>query len=160
MKFAVFVSLACLALAACNREPAEPAAQASEAAPEAPAGITVANGRLVLPPVKGNPGAVYFDLTNNGDADTAIGGAFVDGADSAMLHTTTESSGMTSMAHMDSVPVAKGTTVSFAPGGNHVMAMGLSDTLTAGTSTEVTLTFADGDKVSFPAEVRAPGDGD
>jgi copper(I)-binding protein len=160
MKSAVFAVLACFALAACNQEPAEPAPQASEAAPEAPAGIVVANGRLVLPPVKANPGAVYFDLANNGGADTAIASAFVDGAESAMLHSTTESGGTMSMEHVDSVPVAKGATVSFAPGGNHVMAMGLSDTLTPGTSAEVTLTFSNGDKVSFPAEVRAPGDGD
>jgi copper(I)-binding protein len=40
------------------------------------------------------------------------------------------------------------------------MAMDLSDDLKAGATTEVTLTFADGDKVSFPAEVRAPGEAD
>jgi len=147
-------------LAGCQKGAEQPAAEASDAAPEAPAGIAVSNGRLVLPAVKGNPGAVYFDVTNNGKADTAIAGASVEGAQSAMLHTTTQTGGMASMQHMDSVPLAKGATVSFAPGGNHVMAMDLSDTLKAGASTEVTLTFADGDKVSFPAAIRAPGDSD
>jgi copper(I)-binding protein len=147
-------------LAGCQQGAEQPAAEASEAAPEAPAGIAVSDGRLVLPPVKGNPGAVYFDVVNNGEADTAIAGVSVEGAQSAMLHTTVQSGGMASMQHMDSVPLARGATVSFAPGGNHVMAMDLSDTLKAGTSAEVTLTFANGDKVSFPAEVRAPGDAD
>jgi copper(I)-binding protein len=154
------IALAAAGLAGCKQSAEQPEVEASEAAPEAPAGIAVSNGRLVLPAVGGNPGAVYFDVANNGGADTAIAGASVEGAGSAMLHTTVQSGGMASMQHMDSVPVAKGATVSFSPGGNHVMAMDLSDTLKAGASTEVTLTFADGDKVSFPAQVRAPGDAD
>jgi copper(I)-binding protein len=154
------VSLAALGLAGCQQEAGEPAAQPSEAAPEAPAGISVTNGRLTLPAVAGNPGAVYFDVTNNGAADTAIAGAAVDGAEHAMLHTTSEQGGMTSMAEMTSVPLPKGATVSFSPGGNHVMAMGLSDTLKAGEEVDVTVTFANGDKASFEADVRAPGDAD
>jgi copper(I)-binding protein len=156
----IALALAGVGLAGCQQGSEQPAAQASEAAPEAPAGIAVSNGRLVLPPVAGNPGAVYFEVANNGDADTAIVGASIDGAQSAMLHTTVQSGGVASMKHMDSVPLPRGATVSFAPGGNHVMAMDLSDTLKAGTGTEVTLTFANGDKVSFPAQVRAPGDAD
>ena len=38
------------------------------------------------------------------------------------------------------------------------MAMDLADTVTAGGTAEVTATFLGGDKVSFPAEVRAAGD--
>ncbi len=38
------------------------------------------------------------------------------------------------------------------------MAMDLADTLAAGGTTEVTLTFANGDKVSFDAEIVAAGD--
>ena len=37
-------------------------------------------------------------------------------------------------------------------------AMDLADTVTAGSTAEVTLTFVGGDKLSFPAEVRAAGD--
>jgi copper(I)-binding protein len=156
----IAILLAGAGVAGCQQRAEQPAPEASESAPEAPAGIAVSNGRLVLPAVKGNPGAVYFDVVNNGNADSAIAGVSVEGAQSAMLHTTTVSGSMASMEHMDSVPLAKGATISFAPGGNHVMAMDLSDTLMAGTSTEVTLTFANGDKASFPAQVRAPGDAD
>jgi copper(I)-binding protein len=132
--------------------------QSSEAAPEAPAGIAAANGRLVLPAVKGNPGAVYFDITNNGAQDTTIVGAFVDGAKTAMLHMSMSESGMASMRDMDQVPVAKGETVKFVPGGNHIMAMDLDPALQKGDTTEVTLTFSDGDKATFPANVLAAGD--
>lgn len=148
------LSIAALGLAACGEQPA----QETETAPEAAPGVTVANGRLILPAVKGNPGVVYFDLTNNSDTETAIAGVSVQGAAAAMLHATTMKDGVASMDEMTSVPVAKGATVSFAPGGNHVMAMELGETLAAGGSTEVTLTFEGGDKLSFPVEIRAAGD--
>lgn len=156
----IAMALASVGLVACQQQGEQPTAEASEAAPEAPAGISVSNGRLVLPAVEGNPGAVYFEVVNNGAGDTEIAGASVEGAGSAMLHTTVKADGMASMQHMESVPLPKGGTVKFEPGGNHVMAMDLSDTVKAGTNVEVTLTFADGDKVSFPAAVRAAGDAD
>ncbi|KPL67620.1 hypothetical protein SZ64_05535 [Erythrobacter sp. SG61-1L] len=159
---AAALSLASLGLAGCQQEAAEPTAasgqEGAEAAPEAPAGIEISNGSLMLPAVKGNPGAVYFDLSNKGESDISIVGVYVDGADSAMMHQTMKTDGMNSMKDMSEVPVPKGGSVKFEPGGNHIMAMDLSDTLTPGTSTDVTLTFANGDKASFTAAVRAAGD--
>ena len=49
-------------------------------------------------------------------------------------------------------------TVKFEPGGTHVMAMNLADTIAAGGQANVTVTFVGGDEVTFPAEVRAAGD--
>lgn len=162
MKSALFaagaLAFAGIALASCGGETSQPSATASEAAPDAPTGIAATAGRLVLPAVKGNPGAVYFDLANKSDADTAISGAFVEGAKSAMLHTVVEKDGMSSMMEMSEVAVPKGLTVSFAPGGNHVMAMDLDDSLQPGGSAEVTLTFSNGDKASFSAEILAAGE--
>ncbi len=152
------LALAGIGLGACGQDSAEPTPDATEAAPDALPGIAVTGGRLVLPAVKGNPGAVYFEVANNGEKDVSIVGAFVQGAKEAMLHSTVEKDGMTSMNQMSEVPVARGGTVSFAPGGNHMMAMELDDTLAPGDTTEVTLTFANGDKASFPAEVLAAGD--
>jgi copper(I)-binding protein len=158
VRFAVVaLTIAGAGLAGCNKQPSEPAATPTAAAPDAPAGLAVTNGRLVLPAVSGNPAAVYFDIANTGVADTAIAGVSVEGAKSAMLHTTTQSGGMSSMKEMSSVSVRKGQTVQFAPGGNHVMAMGLDASLKAGGTTEVTLTFASGDKASFPAAIEPAG---
>lgn len=159
---AAALAMAGLGVAACQQEAAQPSGQAgtqgSEAAPEAPAGIALANGRLVLPAVKGNPGAVYFDIANKSENDLVIVGVHVDGAGSAMMHQTMKADGMSSMKDLSEMAVPKGGSAGFKPGGNHVMAMELSDTLTPGTSTEVTLTFASGDKASFTAEVVAAGD--
>ncbi|HTN15720.1 MAG TPA: copper chaperone PCu(A)C [Sphingomonadaceae bacterium] len=155
---AAALALVSLSLGACQQEAAEPAAEDSMAAPEAPAGVALANGRLVLPAVKGNPGAVYFDIANKSENDLTIVGVHVDGAGSAMMHQTMNENGMSSMKDMSEVAVPKGGSAGFKPGGNHVMAMELADTLTPGTSTEVTLTFGNGDKASFTAEVFAAGD--
>lgn len=154
---AAAVILAGIGLAGCSKQPGEQAAASSAAAPDAPAGIAVTNGRLVLPAVSGNPAAVYFDVANTGTADAAIAGVSVDGAKSAMLHMTMQSGGVSSMMEMSSIPVPKGQTVRFAPGGNHVMATGLDPSLKGGDTTEVTLTFATGDKASFPAKIEAVG---
>ncbi len=116
------------------------------------------DGRLVLPAVKGNPGAVYFTIANGSDAPVTISGAFVAGAKSAMMHQTVMAGGMSKMDDMADAVVDKGTTLAFAPGGKHIMAMELEDALQPGDTTDVTLTFSSGDKVTFPALVKAAGD--
>ena len=108
----------------------------------------------MLPAVAGNPGAVYFDIANSSDRDRMIRAASVEGAGSSQMHVTEE----TGMQEILQVMVKAGETVKFEPGGTHLMAMDLADTLAAGGETEVTVTFVGGDKVSFPAEVRAAGD--
>ena len=90
-----------------------------------------------LPPVKGNPGAVYFDIANAGPADVAFRTADVAGAQGAMIHAM--DAGV--MGDVVQQPVKSGETVKFEPGGRHIMAMGLPDTLKPGDSTEVTLHF-------------------
>ena len=146
-------------LAACGQQ-AEETTQAPEAAPEGLPGITITNGRLVLPAVTGNPAALYFDISNAPDSaiPVLVRGVSVDGAGSAMFHETTEADGVMSMGPVDQLEISPGSTISLAPGGYHVMAMELAETLAAGDTTEVTLTFEGGDKTSFPAEVRAAGD--
>ena len=135
--------------AACSEAP-EP----TDAAPEAPEGIAVANGRLMLPAVAGNPGAVYFDVVNSGERDRMIRAASVAGAATTEMHVTEP----TGMQQILQVMAKAGETTKFEPGGTHVMAMDLADTVVAGGEAEVTVTFVGGDTVSFPAQVRAAGD--
>jgi copper(I)-binding protein len=143
---AAAVGLAVAGLAACSETSAP-----TEAAPEGPAGISVSNARLMLPAVSGNPGALYFEVKNDGEKNRMIRLVEIAGAGSAMMHSA-------EMFELPQVPVPAGETASFAPGEKHVMAMDLADTVTAGSTAEVTLTFVGGDKLSFPAEVRAAGD--
>lgn len=143
-----------MALTACGGEaPEEP----TVSAPEAPAGIVVENGWMALPAVAGNPGAVYFTISNSSDKQATIRSAYVAGAESAMLHETAEYSGQMDMQELISQPVMPGESVTFEPGGKHVMAMNIDGALAAGGETEVTLTFAGGDKISFPVALYAAG---
>jgi len=146
---AVALALAALGPAACNETPEQ--AETGLAAPE---GISVANARLILPAVAGNPGAAYFDVSNAGTTNRVIRAASVAGAGSTMMHTTVEGA----MQEATQVVLAPGATVKFEPGGRHVMAMDLADTVTAGSQAEITLTFVGGDEVRFAADVRAAGD--
>ncbi|MEO6153426.1 MAG: copper chaperone PCu(A)C [Croceibacterium sp.] len=146
---ALALALATQGLVACGQDQAE-----APAAAKALAGIAVTNGRLALPPVKGNPGAVYFDIANTGAKDVAFRSAEVAGAKSAMLHSV--SNGV--MQDVMVQPVKAGETLHFAPGDKHIMALGLDDTLKPGGTTDVVLHFSTGEKVTFPATILAPGD--
>lgn len=150
---ALALSMAALGPAACS----EPAPEAP-AAPEGPEGVTVTNGRLMLPAVKGNPGAVYFDIQNTSQRNAMIRAVSVQGAGSAVMHQMGTWNKQPSMDEIMQQGINAGETVKFEPGGLHVMANDLADTVTAGGTAEVTLTFVGGDKLTFPAEVRAAGD--
>lgn len=150
---ALALSMAALGPVACS----EPAPEAP-AAPEGPEGVTVTNGRLMLPAVKGNPGAVYFDIQNTSQRNAMIRAVSVQGAGSAVMHQMGTWNKQPSMDEIMQQGINAGETVKFEPGGLHVMANDLADTVTAGGTAEVTLTFVGGDKLTFPAEVRAAGD--
>ena len=147
------ISLA-FAVTGCGGEAETPAA----AAPDMPEGVTITDGRLILPAVAGNPGAVYFTIHNAGANDVIFRAANVAGAASATMHHYAEWSGEMIMQDLAQVAVPRDGEVVFAPSGNHIMAMELDDSLAVGGKTEVTLTFVGGDKATFDAEIRAPGD--
>lgn len=143
-----------LGLAACGGETEEPA----PANPEAPEGISVSDARLNLPAVAGNPGALYFTVENDSEADSMIMSVYIEGAESAVMHQTATWNNRPDMQEVLSLPIPAGEALVLEPGGFHVMAMNPQEGLQVGAQTEVTLTFAGGDKVSFPAEILAPGD--
>lgn len=144
-----------LGLAACSESADTPV---EEAAPEDNSGLAITNGRMMLPPVAGNPAAVYFDIAYDGDAEARLASAYVEGAERAELHDMSESGGSMTMGEMAPLALQPGESASFEPGGRHVMAFDLSPELVAGGTTEVTLTLASGDKHSFEAEIRSAGD--
>lgn len=131
----------------------------STAAPDAKPGLSLAAGRLVLPAVKGNPGAVYFSLTNSSNKPTEIAAIDVAGAGMATMHETMQMDSHSTMSEMKSPQAKPGETLSFAPGGKHVMVDGVPEGLKPGATVEMTIIFADGDKLSAPLVVQAPGGG-
>lgn len=159
MRQAAFRSLALplalsFALVGCGKSGDEAPQQAASAAPEAKPGLAVSGGELVLPAVKGNPGAAYFTLTNSGSKPASLAAVSIDGAGKAEMHQTAGGS----MTPLKSADVAPGATLAFARGGNHVMVFDLDPAIAAGGTAEMTLIFADGDKLSTSLAVKAAGD--
>lgn len=148
---AALLGVGTLALAGCQ---SEPAATPPSAEPN-PSGLTVADARLILPAVAGNPGAAYFELRNEGPAAVVVNAADIADAGRTEMHDMATVGGMMSMVSVTTLTVPRGGTVRFAPGGKHVMAFDLSGDLRAGATTELTLTVASGDKASFPVRVEA-----
>lgn len=148
---AVALALAGCTLTACGKE------EAPADAPEGMPGVEVSNGRLVLPAVSGNPGVLYFDIIYNGDDYAVLRKVEIEGVKSTMMHETLTANGVTQMAPLPPLSLVKGEMVKFEPGAKHIMAMGLDPALKEGATTEVTLTFAGGDKLSFDAAIEGPG---
>jgi len=92
------------------------------------------------PPVA-TVGAVYFSITNagsKGDRLTAISSPI---ARQVEIHESREVQGMIQMRALKFVDCPPGTTVRSAPGGLHVMLVGLTRPLTPGMEFPLSLTF-------------------
>jgi len=146
---------AILALSACGDEAGAPT---TETVAGQVAGLTISNPRLVLAPVAGNPAAVYFDLSYEGDKGLTIRKAEVEGAGMTMIHDYGEYDFKVQMMEALPVAITKGTKVAFAPGALHVMAMEPPASLKPGDTVKVTLTMSGGATHSFEAAVRAAGE--
>lgn len=136
----------------------------AEEAPEAPAaadtiaGVEVSDARFVLPPVSGNPGAVYFNLANNGERSVTIRNAKVAGAERAEIHETIMQGEEMVMGEGHPFTIQPGGSAELAPGGRHVMVFGLGSEIAEGSTAEVTLIAAGGKRHTFEVPVQAAGD--
>lgn len=146
-------------MTACHKEAPAPEASASAEASapvsEGKAGLSASDGKLVLPAVKGNPGAAYFMLSNSNTKAATFAGVAIEGAKKAEMH---ESKGG-AMAPIASLEVRPGEMVMFERGGKHVMVFDLAPTIKPGDTVQMTMTFSDGAKVSLPLAVEAAGGG-
>lgn len=110
------------------------------------------------PWMRSNPngmGAVYMVLTMP-DADELVA-ASVDPsiAGTVEVHEVVMQDGMMRMQEVAGIPLPAGEPVALEPGGYHIMLMGMSATLEAGTEVDVTLRFASGEELTVTATVRA-----
>jgi copper(I)-binding protein len=114
----------------------------------------VTQGRLqVLLPSR--PAAGYFTLQNRGDVPLVLSGASAPDCRSLMLHQSKMEGDMARMAMIASVPVPPHASITFAPGGYHLMCMQPSGVLLTNAGSEtVTLHFADGGSVSAPFAIQ------
>ena len=103
------------------------------------------------------PMAAYFSLENQGDHGVVLVGAQSDGFGNVMLHTHVDSGGMSSMKHLDRVPVEPGEGLEFAPGGHHVMLQQPRIALEVGSQHVITLWFEGDRALPVRCDVRPAG---
>ena len=105
----------------------------------------------------GDVGAAYFTVANRGAAADTLTGAEVAGAMIAMMHEQAEEAGQDVMRHVERIPVPAGDTVSFRPGGLHLMIEGFERPPVAGDTLTITMHFARAGAVVVRAPVLAYG---
>jgi len=123
------------------------------AAPACAGPISVSKA-WVRPTPKGlSTSAAYFTVTNSGPADVLQSAATP--AARASMHMSMKHGDMMMMHPQGDTPVPANGTVTFAPGGLHVMLEGVKQPLAAGQHVPLTLSFAKAGKITVDAEVRA-----
>ncbi len=90
----------------------------------------------------GQNSAVYFELSNDSRQADALIGASSDVAGSVEIHKSMMTGeGVMQMVPQESVPLEAGAAIEFAPGGFHIMLIGLTRELKAGDHFQLTLHF-------------------
>ena len=115
-------------------------------------GIEVIDAWARATPPGVETGAAYCRIVNSGAADRLIG-ARSSAARTVELHTTTDSRGVAEMARATEIPIGATATVTLAPGGTHMMLVGIAAPLVAGTPIEITLVFANAGEIDVAVPV-------
>lgn len=100
-------------------------------------------------------GAAYLTISNQGKSDDALISVTSSVAENTEMHEMTMSDMVMRMRKMASVPLPAGQAVNFAPGGMHIMLIGLKGPLKEGESFNVSLAFKNGGQVDLPVTVMA-----
>jgi len=104
-------------------------------------------------------GAAYMQVKNTGKTPFTLVSATSPASEKVELHTMSMDGGVMRMRQITGgVTVEPGQTVSFTPGGMHLMLMGLKQQLAAGTAIPVTLTFSGAPAQTIQFPVQAMGD--
>ena len=102
------------------------------------------------------PAAGYFTLKNNSTKAVELTGAASPACGTLMLHESVVQNGIAHMKMVKSIAVPAHGSVSFRPGGYHLMCMEPSAKMAPGGSVPVSLRFRDGTAVSATFPVYGP----
>lgn len=105
---------------------------------------------------QGGTGALFMTVTDSGAADRLLR-VSTPIAERAELHGSTNDNGVMKMRPVETLPVSPGKPLVLAPGGYHVMLMGLKQALREGDSFPVTLAFEHAGTVATEATVAKAG---
>jgi len=111
-----------------------------------------------LPPTQTNT-AAYLTISNRGASAITIVGGSAELADSVEFHATREIDGYMRMEQLHELSVAAGQSAELAPGGTHLMLLGLARMPASGETVRLCLKMATGAEVCTAAEVRKNASG-
>lgn len=103
----------------------------------------------------GGTGAAYLTITNTGSEADRLVSASAPVAKVVEIHEIVDNNGVKEMRPLENgLELPAGETVALAPGGYHIMFIGLTQDLTAGMTYDLTLTFEKGGEVVVPVTVQ------
>ena len=120
--------------------------------------ITIGHPWTRATPPSATVGAGYASFTNRGKTADRLIGATSPVAAKVELHSMTMDGGIMKMRPLpDGIEIPAGGTASLAPGGNHLMLIGLKAPLVKGTMVPLKLQFAKAGTVKVELKVEAVG---
>lgn len=122
---------------------------------QGPIGVGHAWARASAGPVK--TGAAYLTVTNTGTHPDRLLAVSSSAAKRVEMHTNLTEAGVMKMRPLEALDVPAGESVTLAPGGHHIMLMGLNKPLVEGESFPLTLTFERAGAVDVEVSIGAAG---
>jgi copper(I)-binding protein len=107
-------------------------------------------------PSAAETGAAYFVIHNKGDAADALLRVETDAARQAEIHDMMMDGTVMRMRKLDKLEIPAGKSVSVAPGGLHIMLIGLKAPLKAGDEFSARLVFEKAGSVDVSVQVQTP----
>lgn len=115
--------------------------------------LQVSEPWVALAPPGAHATAAFMELRNPGDEPVDLVAADADGFQVVELHRSVNENGMHRMIQQERITVPAGGSVRLAPGGYHVMLIGIQRELAEGESVTLELTLGDGSRLSVDAPV-------
>lgn len=120
--------------------------------------VTDAWIRLAPPGVKVHAG--YLTVSNRGTEARYLVAVKSPAFSRAEMHISREKNGVATMEHLAQVTIPPGKSVTFAPGGLHVMLMGVNEEQAGDAAVPLTLVFRNGDRIAARALIKKRADMD
>lgn len=122
----------------------------------ASADVTITHGWARASILASRPAAAYLTLMS--DQNDQLVAITTPIAGSVTIHAVeTDNEGVSRMIEVNALDLPSGEPVTLAPGGMHLMLMGLSEKLEEGTELPLTMTFESGARMEINVPVLGPG---
>ncbi|MBT0963111.1 copper chaperone PCu(A)C [Denitromonas iodatirespirans] len=115
--------------------------------------IAVEDAHVRQMPAAAPNSAAFLTLINTSTTPIRVTGVGSPVAATVELHDHIQDGEILRMRRIDGIDIPAGARVALAPGGKHVMLIGLKQPLQAGTTVDFRLQFADGSSAAFSAPV-------